>query len=102
VAQSLSLRLRGDDILCTSCTGGFLVLCSTANLGDASAVADRLRLAVQAEGIPMGADFGPATISAGIAERSEATPSAAVLLQYAEAALEFGAMEGPNQIHPAA
>ena len=102
VALCLSSSVRKSDILCTSDTGGFLVLCPSSDLDSATSIAERLRKEVEADAITLEGYHEVVTVSAGVAERSDATPSPAALLQLAEAALEFGAMDGPNQIHPAA
>ncbi|MFT4710339.1 MAG: two-component system cell cycle response regulator [Bacteroidia bacterium] len=102
VASLLQATIREVDTLCTSGSGGFLVLCPGADLKVVMRIAERLRLAIQSACISTDGLPGLATVSAGIAERGSSTSTATALFLLAEAALEFGAMGGPNQVHAAA
>lgn len=102
LAEHLKEALRRDDVITCTASGRFLILCHGASLFDAAGLADRLRVGIMQAQLKVPGHTDSITVSAGIAERGEATATPADLLRLAEAALELGAMEAPNQIHPAA
>jgi len=102
LAEHLKEVLRRDDVVTCTASGKFLLLCPGANLLDAAGLADRLRIGIMDAKIGLSGHVEALTVSAGVAERSHVAKTPAALLQLAEAALEMGAMDAPNQVHPAA
>jgi diguanylate cyclase (GGDEF)-like protein len=102
LANHIKSELRKDDVITCTSSGAFLLLCPGADLLEAAQLADRLRIGVAAARLGVAGQAGPITISAGVAERTETVTSPATLIRIAEAALELGAIEAPNQVYPAA
>ncbi|MBC8451535.1 MAG: diguanylate cyclase, partial [Planctomycetes bacterium] len=102
LGELLRSSLRKDDVLANTSEGRFLLLCPGADLREASELAERMRAGVDEACIGIGGYVGPITISAGVAERTPSMRSPAVLMVVASTALELGATEAPNQVHPAA
>ena len=102
LAEFLGDALRKDDVITCTSGGHFLLLCPGATLFEAAEVAERLRIGVRAKQLCVPNHTQAITISAGVAERSEALAGPAALIILAETALEMGTMEAPDQVHPAA
>ncbi len=99
VAEAISSGLRGGDAAYRYGGEEFLMVLPEQDVGVAATIADRLRLAVEALGIPHEANApgGVVTISAGVAVLAEAG-DADDLLREADAALYEAKKAGRNTV----
>lgn len=98
VATRLKATLREAD-LCGRLGGEeFAVLLAGAERHEALAIAEKLRLAIQAMVLPINDSTLNVTISIGVAEAGEACPDATTLLTQADAAMYQAKSNGRNQV----
>ena len=96
VAQSLHGGLRSGDIVARWGGEEFVLLLPGMQLGEATALAERLRALVMASGEPV------VTISIGVAEAVAATEDSAETIRRADAALYRAKAAGRNRVMTAA
>jgi diguanylate cyclase (GGDEF)-like protein len=99
VATRLEANLRESD-LCGRLGGEeFAVLLAGTDLQEALAIAEKLRLAIQAIVLPINDITLSVTISIGGAEAGVACPDATTLLTEADAAMYHAKSNGRNRVH---
>ena len=99
VATRLKATLREAD-LCGRLGGEeFAVLLAGAERHEALAIAEKLRLAIQAIVLPINDSTLNVTISIGVTEADAACPDATTLLTQADAAMYHAKSSGRNQVY---
>ncbi len=89
---------RRGDVICRLGGEEFLVICRGSDLGDATASAERLRLAVEGHCIRSGGFGRAVTVSMGVAELSETGGSVDDLLKSSDRRVYIAKALGRNQV----
>jgi len=98
VARQCKQSLRNTDILGRYGGEEFVILLPETNLQVAKAVAERLRKSVSATLIPTEKGDLSVTVSIGVAENNELTPSLETLIARADQAMYIAKHKGRNQV----
>jgi diguanylate cyclase (GGDEF)-like protein len=103
LARLVQENIRKDDIFGRFGGEEFLLILPGANLGQAMAVAYKVRAAIAAHDFPFakGQPLGVLSISGGVAEYPEDAMDSARLLQAADEALYLAKQQGRNRVLPA-
>ncbi len=97
-AKALRQGLRQQDLVCRLGGEEFLVICPDTRLPRAAELAERMRAAVEANRIDSPMFQGNVTISLGVAEWSESTPTLAALLKRADERVYRAKHAGRNRV----
>ncbi len=97
-AAALKHYARTSDVLCRVGGEEFLVLCPNSDLAMATQAAERLRVAVEINQIPIPGHVLSVTLSAGVAERSGNTATPEQLFKQVDQALYLAKQQGRNRV----
>ena len=97
-AEALRLAVRAQDLVCRTGGDEFLVLCPDTDLAAARVVAERLRVAVQAQPVETGGPRLFLTASVGVCLRTPDMESVEGLMKGADDALYLAKARGRNRV----
>nr|WP_210258649.1 MULTISPECIES: PleD family two-component system response regulator [unclassified Devosia] len=98
-AQRLRRSVRGVDLACRFGGEEFVVLMPDTDMGQAEAVAERVRRAIAEQGFDVGGDRPMwVTVSAGVTLNESVSDTPAVLMKRADVALYRAKRQGRNQV----
>lgn len=97
-AEALRLAVRGQDLVCRTGGDEFVVLCPDTDLAAARVVAERLRVAVEAEPVETGGPRLFLTASVGVCMRTPDMKDAEALIKGADQGLYLAKQRGRNRV----
>ncbi|HUR29531.1 MAG TPA: GGDEF domain-containing protein, partial [Planctomycetota bacterium] len=98
VARTLRGAIRATELVCRLGGEEFLVICPRATAAKAALIAERMRLASEANVIRHGAFDRPVTLSLGVAELDRGRPSVDLMLKSADERTYQAKQAGRNRV----